>query len=358
MVERVELVGSVERDRGDAITDLRDYGLMRHESESNWILRKGTARSGFRYVSNAGRPIHDRAMLARIKALRIPPAYRDVHIARRPTATIQAFGYDARGRKQYRYHASAVEKSAHRKFRRIARMGADLPAIRARLAKDLRRPDFSRERVTAAVVRLIAEGYLRVGNERYERENRSHGATTLRKSNVTIDGANVVLRYRGKRAIEQRHTIVDRTLAAFIQQLHAKPGVHVFRYQTGTRWHDVTASDINRYLRDLLGVPYTAKDFRTWGGTLQCAVCLADTEPAASATQAKRNVVAAVKTVSEALGNTPAIARKSYVHPIVIAQYLDHGYTIAPFLTGQCVRLARCTREEEALSEFLQSHFR
>ena len=297
-------------------------------------------------------------MLARIKTLRIPPAYRDVHIARRPTATIQAFGYDARGRKQYRYHASAVEKSAHRKFRRIAGMGLDLPKIRARLAADLRRPGLTRQRVSAAVVRLIAEGFLRVGNERYERENRSHGATTLRKSNVTIDGAKVVLRYRGTRAIEQRHTIVDRTLAAFIKELHATPGVHVFRYQNDKRWHDVTASDINKYLRDLLGVPYTAKDFRTWGGTLRCAVCLADTEPAASATQAKRNVVAAVKAVSEDLGNTPAIARKSYVHPIVIAQYLDHGATIAPYLTSRCLRLGRCTREEEALSEFLQSHFR
>ncbi len=297
-------------------------------------------------------------MLARINALRIPPAYRDVHIARRPTATIQAFGYDARGRKQYRYHASAVEKSAQRKFRRIARMGLDLPKIRARLAADLRRPGLTRQRVSAAVVRLIAQGFLRVGNERYERENRSHGATTLRKSNVTIDGDTVVLRYRGKRAIEQRHKIVDRTLAAVLKQLRATPGVHLFRYQNGSQWHDVTASDINRYLRDLCGVPYTAKDFRTWGGTLRCAICLASTEPAASVTQAKRNVIAAIKAVSEELGNTPAIARKSYVHPIVIAQYVDHGYTIAPFLTGQCVRLARCTREEEALSEFLQSHFR
>ena len=296
--------------------------------------------------------------MARIKALRIPPAYRDVHIAKRPGATIQAFGYDARGRKQYRYHPKAVEKSAHRKFRRIAQMGRDLPAIRARLAADMRRPGLTRQRVSAAVVRLIAEGYLRVGNERYERENRSHGATTLSKSNVTIDGTRVILHYRGKRAVQQRHTIVDRRLAAFITQLHAAPGAHVFRYQNGARWHDLTASDVNSYLRELIGVPYTAKDFRTWGGTLRCAVSLAATEPADNMSQAKRNVVAAVRAVSEELGNTPAIARKSYVHPIVIAQYLDHGATIAPYLTGQCVRLARCTREEEALSEFLHSHFR
>jgi DNA topoisomerase-1 len=320
-------------------------------------LRKGTARSGFWYATLAGQRIRGRSLLARIASLRIPPAYREVHIAKRSGATIQAYGYDARGRKQYRYHPRAVEKSAHRKFRRIARMGSDLPAIRAQLATDLRHPGLSRRRVSAAVVRLIAEGYLRVGNERYERENRSHGATTLRKSNITIDGSRVILHYRGKRAVLQRHTIVDRRLAVFIAQLHAAPGAHVFRYQNGTKWHDLTASDVNRYLRELIGVPYTAKDFRTWGGTLRCAVSLADTEPAASTSQAKRNVVAAVRAVSEELGNTPAIARKSYVHPIVIAQYLDHGATIAPYLTGQCVRLARCTREEEALSEFLRAHF-
>ncbi|HTD61095.1 MAG TPA: hypothetical protein VK679_10605 [Gemmatimonadaceae bacterium] len=331
---------------------------MRHQRESNWILRKGTVRSGFHYETSTGRPVRQRSTLARIKTLRVPPAYRDVHIATRPGATIQAYGYDARGRKQYRYHPSAVEKSAHRKFRRIAGMGRDLPAIRARLATDMRRPGLTRQRVSAAVVRLIAEGYLRVGNERYERENRSHGATTLRKSNIKVDGTRVSLHYRGKHAIEQRHTIVDGRLAKFITQLHAAPGVHVFRYQNGTRWCDVTASDINRYLRELVGVPYTAKDFRTWGGTLRCAVSLAATEPADNVTQAKRNVVAAIRGVSEELGNTPAIARKSYVHPIVIAQYLDHGATIAPYLTGQCVRLGRCTREEEALSEFLHSHFR
>lgn len=323
---------------------------MRHGSESNWILRKGTPR-GFWYISPRGQRVRDRATLARIKALRIPPAYRDVHIAKRAGATIQAFGYDARGRKQYRYHPRAVEKNAHRKFRRIAGMGRDLPTIRAHLGADMGRQGLTRRRVSAAVVRLIAEGYLRVGNERYERENRSHGATTLRKSNISIHGARVVLHYRGKHAIPQRHTIVDRRLAAFITELHAAPGVHVFRYQNAARWHDLTASDVNRYLRSTVGVPYTAKDFRTWGGTLRCAVSLAATAPAESTRQAKRNVVAAIKDVSEELGNTPAIARKSYVHPIVIAQYLDHGHTIAPYLTGRM-------KEEEALSEFLQTHFR
>jgi DNA topoisomerase I len=319
---------------------------MRHGKESNWILRKGTPRSGFSYTTK------NPNALARITALRIPPAYRDVHISPSPTAAIQAWGYDARGRKQYRYHPKAMERSAHRKFHRIAGMGRDLPTIRGHLDRDLRKPGLTRQRVSAAVVRLIAEGYLRVGNERYERENKSHGATTLTKSNISVNGARVILHYRGKRAIPQRHTIVDRRLAAFIAELHRAPGVHVFRYQNGAKWHDLSASDVNRYLHELVGVRYTAKDFRTWGGTLCCAVSLAAThpQPAANQRQAKSNVVAAVRAVSEALGNTPAIARKSYVHPIVIAQYLDHGATIAPYLKPR--------REEEALSEFLQAHLR
>jgi DNA topoisomerase I len=324
---------------------------MRHAKESNWILRKGTPRSGFLYTTRS------QSALARINALRIPPAWRDVHIAPSPSAAIQAWGHDARGRKQYRYNEKATAKSAARKFHRIARMGRDLPTIRAHLERDLRTPGLTRRRVAAAVVRLIAEGYLRVGNERYERENKSHGATTLTKSNISVQGARVILHYRGKHAIPQRHTIVDRRLARFIAELHAAPGAHVFRYQNGRKWHDLSASDVNRYLRELCDVPYTAKDFRTWGGTLRCAVSLAATtpQPAASQRQAKTNLVAAIRDVSEELGNTPAIARKSYVHPIVIAQYLDHGKTIAPYLTTQCTRLARCTREEEALSEFLHA---
>jgi DNA topoisomerase I len=333
---------------------------MRHATESNWILRKGSAQSGFQYRTESGRPVRSRGTLARIKSLGVPPAWRDVHISPKPGAAIQAWGHDARGRKQYRYHPRAMEQGASRKFHRIAGMGRDLPAIRARIARDLRGAGLTRRRVAAAVVRLIAEGYLRVGNERYEKENRSHGATTLRKSNVTVAGARVILHYRGKSAIEQRHTVVDRRLARFIGALHAAPGLHVFRYQNAGRWHDLTASDVNRYLRDLARVPYTAKDFRTWGGTLRAAVSLAATrpQPAASARDANRNVVAAIRAASEELGNTPAIARKSYVHPIVIAKYVDHGATIASYLTGECTRLARCTREEEALSEFLHSHFR
>jgi DNA topoisomerase I len=326
-------------------------------SVRQWILRIGTPNPGHRYVTADGRPVRQRAVLARIAALRIPPAYRDVHIATSPRAAIQAWGFDAKGRKQYRYHPRAVARGALRKFHRIARMGLDLPVIRTRIAADLKAEGFSRRRVSAAVVRLIAEGYLRVGNERYERENKSHGAATLRKSHVTVEADRVLLHFRGKRGIPQRHVIADRRLAAFIMALRATPGIHLFRYQTDDGWCDLTARDVNRYLHDLVRVPYTAKDFRTWGGTLRCAVSLAVFGPAPSERLAKHNVVLAIRAVAEELGNTPAISRKSYVHPIVIAQYLDHGSTIAPYLTGRCRRLARCTQEEAALSAFLQEHF-
>jgi DNA topoisomerase-1 len=296
-------------------------------------------------------------VLARIDALRIPPAYRDVHIAVSPRSAIQAWGFDAKGRRQYRYDPRAMEQGALRKFHRIARMGLDLPLIRARIATDLKAEGFTRRRVSAAVVRLIAEGYLRVGNERYERENKSHGAATLLKSHVRIESDRLVLHYRGKRGIVHRREIADRRLAAIIRELRATPGVHLFRYQADEGWCDLTARDVNHYLRDLVRVPYTAKDFRTWGGTLRCAVSLAVFGPAPSERLAKHNVVQAIRSVAEELGNTPAISRKSYVHPIVIAQYLDRGLTIAPFLTGACRRLARCTQEEAALSAFLQEHF-
>ncbi len=326
-------------------------------AERQWITRTGTALSGFRYTQPGDRPVRDRGTLARIDALRIPPAYRDVHIAVNARSAIQAWGFDARGRRQYRYHPRAVARGALRKFHRIARLGAHLPTIRKRLAADLRGEGYTRTRVSAAVVRLIAEGYLRVGSERYERENKSYGATTLRKTHVSVAGDCVTLHYRGKRAIPQRHSVRDRQLATFIAGLRRAPGRHLFRYESGDGWCDLSARDVNRYLRELVNVPYTAKDFRTWGGTLACAVALAAAGPAASDRLAKHNVVAAIRVVAQELGNTPAISRKSYVHPIVIAEYLDHGATIVPYLTGPCRLLARCTREEAALAAFLEEYF-
>jgi DNA topoisomerase-1 len=323
-------------------------------SRRRWILRVGTPKSGFRYTLD-GRPVRA-AAVARIKALVIPPAWREVHIAFDSRASVQAWGYDVRGRKQYRYSAQATERGALRKFHRVTRLGSDLPRIRLRVSVDGRGMELTKRRVVASVVRLIAEGYLRVGSDRYEKENGSFGTTTLRKKHVTVHGRNrIEFHYPGKRLVEQRHIVVDRRLAAFIAQCKRTPGPRLFRYETPEGWCDLTARDVNRYLHELVGVPYTAKDFRTWGGTLTAAVQLAEAGPAESEREAKKNVVAAVRAVAEELGNTPAISRKSYVHPIVIAQYLDHGHTIT--VNPTWVRQGRLTPAERALAAFLREHF-
>jgi DNA topoisomerase I len=324
------------------------------ESRRRWILRLGTPKSGFRYTLD-GRPVRA-GVVQRIKALVIPPAWRDVHISVDPRANIQVWGFDARGRKQYRYSAQAVERSATAKFHRITRLGQDLPRIRSRVTVDSRGRELTRRRVEASVVRLIAEGYLRVGNERYAKENHTFGTTTLRKSHVTVHGrARIEFHYPGKESVEQRNIVVDRRLAAFIAQCKRTPGPRLFRYEAVRGWYDLTSRDVNRYLHELVGVPYTAKDFRTWGGTLRAAIVLAELGPARSERQAKQNVVAAIRAVASELGNTPAISRKSYVHPIVIAQYLDHGRTIA--IDPALVKAGRLSPAEHALAAFLREHF-
>ena len=329
-----------------------------------WILRKGTKRSGFRYATSAGKAVVAPATLARIDALRIPPAWTEVHVAPSPSAAVQAWGFDAKGRKQYRYHDVAVERGQLRKYHRVRRMAHDLPAIRAAVARDLRDAGLGKRRVTAGVVRLIGDGFFRVGNERYAEENRTFGIATLQKRHVTAHDDRVEFRYVGKKSIEQRQTVCDPALVAFVRELMDAPGRRLFRYRDDAGgWCDLTARDVNEYLHDLLGVPYTAKDFRTWGGTLRVATILADLGPAASEREAKSNVVVAVRLVAAELGNTPTVCRNSYVHPLVIARYLDEGTTIAPFLHARGRPRARRPHstahhpEEQALIRFLDRYF-
>ena len=333
-----------------------------------WILRKGSKASGFRYVDPRGRPLREATARARIEALRIPPAWTDVHIAPSARAAIQAWGFDAKGRKQYRYHSRAVEQGSLRKHYRVRQMALDLPLIREAIGRHFGAAGarashaLSRERVTAGVVRLISEGFFRVGSERYAKENKTFGITTLMKRHVRVVGESIVFEYVGKKSIAQRQVVVDRTLAAFVEELLATPGRRLFRYRSAEgEWVDLTARDVNGYLHDLVGVPYTAKDFRTWGGTLRAATVLAEIGPPLSPTEAKRNVVTAVRLVAAELGNTPTICRQSYIHPMVLARYEDDGVTIA-----SDVALARRTRrkgdwrhapEEKALIAFLDKYF-
>jgi DNA topoisomerase-1 len=322
-----------------------------------WILRKGSKESGFRYVAPSGKPVRAKDELERIDVLRIPPAWRDVHVAVSPRSPVQAWGFDARGRKQYRYHTRAVAKGELAKHYRVRQLASDLPLLRKKLREDFGRGDFSEQRVCAGIVLLISDAFFRVGSDRYERENNTFGVTTLRKSHVSVDGEIIEFDYRGKRSIRQRRPYhASPMMADFISTLLLTPGRRLFRYEKDGDWFDLSARDVNDYIRDLADFPYTAKDFRTWGGTLRMAIVLADLGKAPNENARKKMVASAVRFVAAELGNTPAICRKSYVHPILITRYLKNGSTILVKPSGRRARFKH-TAEEKALIAFLDEHF-
>ena len=324
-----------------------------------WIVREGSKTKGFRYKGPSGRAIAGRPELERIDALRIPPAWRDVHISTDPRAAIQVWGFDARGRKQYKYHARAVEKGELRKYYRVRQMARDLPTLRTKIMRDFRRKGLSKEKVCAGIVRLISQGFFRVGSERYQKENNTFGITTMRKSHVMVlDDQTVEFEYRGKRSITQRNVVHGKDLAKFITELLETPGPRLFRYLEDGKWQEVNSGDVNDYIEDIAQFPYTAKDFRTWGGTLRAATVLADLGKGKSQSERKKNVVTAVRLVAAELGNTPTICRKSYVHPVVVMKYLRSGTTIAlPKHLKHSSNGIGHAPEESALIEFLDEYF-
>jgi len=247
------------------------------------LLRLGSKRSGFRYVDEQARPVRDRRTLERIAALRVPPAWRDVHVAANPRSAIQAWGFDARGRKQYRYHERAVERRELRKYHRVRQLAKELPRIRRTLRDDAR-PDvpahaIDADTAAATVLRLISETFCRIGGERYARENGTFGITTLRKSHVELANDTARFAYRGKAKIRQRQVVHDRELVRLVARQLRTPGTRLFRYVDGRHWRLLTARDVNEYLRRRIG-RYSAKDLRTWGGTLRAATVLAELGPA------------------------------------------------------------------------------
>lgn len=306
----------------------------------------------------AGTPVRSRRDLDRIEALRVPPAWRDVHIALSARSAIQAFGWDARGRRQYRYHEASVERGERRKHYRVRRLAIALPSIRQRLAEDFQCGDWSREHVASIAVRLLGEGFFRVGSDRYASENKTFGLTTLQRRHVRVEGDVITFHYPGKRAIRQWRVIEDAALARAIDRLLKAPGARLFRYKQGREWVNLTARDVNEYVRAITQSQYTAKDFRTWGGTLRFATVLAELGPAKTEQARKRNVAMAIRLVAAELGNTPAICRKAYVHPILIARYLDAAETITPSrLQRHAAAPTAHQPEERALIRFLDRHF-
>jgi DNA topoisomerase-1 len=324
---------------------------------AEWIRREGS-KTTFRYVHPGGRPVKDARTLGRIRALVIPPGWSDVHIATSPRAAVQAWGLDVKGRKQYRYHPRAVERGQLRKYYRVRELAKDLPALRARVRADAAARAPVRAAAAAAVVRLISESFFRIGGERYAEENRTFGIATLRKRHVAVEDGRAVFTYTGKRNIKQRQVVANRELARLVKRYLATPGARLFRHHDGTRWRDLTARDVNAYLHETLGVVYSAKDFRTWGGTLRAATVLAELGPPAGVTEARRNVATTMRLVAAELGNTPTICRKSYVHPIVVARYLDEGETIRlPARHTSNAGAYAHSAEERALIRFLDKHF-
>ena len=323
---------------------------------TQWITRHGGKRAGFEYHGPQGRAVRDKKQLARIEAMAIPPAWRDVHIAATPRSAIQAWGFDVKRRKQYRYHERAVVVREQRKYYRVRRLARDLPRIREALYAEIARgSELSRDRVAAAVVRLISKGFFRVGSERYARENKTFGISSLLKRHVHVDGNAITFDFKGKSNKQQKHVIVDRALAKIVRAMLASPGTRLFRYTSGAAWKNLTERDVNDYVRQVTSVRYTAKDFRTWGGTVRVATVLSDLGAPANEREAKKNVVLAIRLVSAELGNTPAICRASYVHPIVLARYLDHGETILQRSAEKTA--AGHYPEERALIRFLDEHF-
>lgn len=328
---------------------------------ASWIRRR-RVRKTFEYRDENDRLVRDRRTLARIDALRVPPAWKDVHIARSPRSAIQAWGYDARGRKQYRYNGRAVELRELRKHHRVRQLAKELPRLRRVMDRDTRpaaRPStLDVDAVAATVLRLISETFCRVGGERYLRENGTFGITTLRKSHVRLNARQARLEYRGKGKIRQRQVVSDRALVRLIARQLRTPGPRVFTYKRDGAWRTLAAHDVNAYLHRRAG-HYSAKDFRTWGATLRAATVLAELGPARSTTEAKRNVALAMRLVSSELGNTAAICRASYVHPMIIARYLDEGETIAlPVARRTARNRGRAhSPEERALIAFLDRHF-
>jgi DNA topoisomerase I len=278
----------------------------------------------FRYVGRNGRVLRDPRTLARIRSLVIPPAWTDVWICPDALGHIQVTARDARGRKQYRYHPRwrAVRDGA--KYGRMLAFGQALPIIRARIEEDLAHRGLSRRRVLAAVIKLLEATLIRVGNEEYARDNGSFGLTTFRDRHAAITGSRVKFRFRGKSGKVHEIGVQDRRLSRIVKSCQELPGQELFQYVDGQgRRRAVTSSDVNDYLREVTGQAFTAKDFRTWAGTVLAAWALRGLPPVRTGAQAKKNVVRAVEQVAGRLGNTVAICRKSYVHPVVFDAYLD-----------------------------------
>lgn len=301
----------------------KEVGL-RYVSDEQPGIRRQAVKDGFVYLDKEGTRIKDDKKLARIRALAIPPAWTEVWISPWENGHIQAIGRDAKGRKQYRYHAKWRAVRDEAKYGRMISFGKALPGIRKQVNDHLSLPGLPREKVLATIVYLLQTTMMRIGNEEYARTNKSFGLTTLKNRHVRIDGSAVQFQFRGKSGVNHKVQVSDRRLAKIIGRTRELPGQDLFQYldDEGAP-RSIGSADVNEYLRTITGDDYTAKDFRTWAGTVLAALALQEFEKFDSEAQAKKNIVRAIENVAKRLGNTPAICRKCYVHPEVLDSYLD-----------------------------------
>lgn len=311
----------------DEAIDIARANQLRYVNDGMPGIRRRRRGKGFAYHDAHGELIRDDDVVARLKSLAIPPAWEDVWISPHANGHIQATGRDARGRKQYRYHVRWRSVRDDAKYLRMISFARALPTIRRVVEQDLKRPGLHRQKVLAAVVHLLQATFMRVGNDEYAKQNQSFGLTTLRHRHVRVDGSDVLFRFRGKSGVQHDIKLHDPYVARIIRKMRELPGQELFQYvdDEGER-HCIDSGDVNAYLREAAGEDFSAKDFRTWAGTVLATLALQAFERVDSQAQAKQNVVRAIENVARRLGNTPSICRKCYVHPAVIESYLDGSF--------------------------------
>ena len=336
-------------------------GSVTRGRRANWWRRCGSKRKGFWYETSEGKRVRDETALERIKSLVVPPAWKEVRVSPSPRSSLQAIGLDQAGRVQRIYHPAFVAKRARRKYEKIERFGEALPALRRRTNEDIEREGLGKERVLAVVVRLINDLYFRVGSESSVKKYRTYGVTTLRNRHLEIKrGGRLCFNFVGKHHVRHRVVHVDEDLATLVRDIKAIGGPRLFEYYGADgKVYPVKPRDVNEYIKAATGPEFSAKDFRTWGGTLMAAVALAEMGCCDDEKQAKRNVVNCIKRVAERLGNTPSVCRGSYVHPAVLECYA-RGQSLEEFRPGRLRRIGRKQPEydveELALLKLLKSY--
>ena len=349
-------------DEVGAIVDPRDAAEtagLRYVTDAAKGISRRRRGSGFVYIGANGKRVDDERVLRRIRSLAIPPAWTDVWICPRENGHIQATGRDARGRKQYRYHARFRETRESVKYEHVVAFARALPRIRETARRDMALPGLPRRKVLATVAHLLETTLIRVGNDDYARANKSYGLTTLKTRHVSVNGSEVRFQFTGKSGKQWSLATRDRRVARIIKACQELPGQELLQYRDDDgSIHDVTSDDVNSYLREVTGQNITGKDFRTWGGTVLAAMALAEFETFDTAAQAKRNLRGAIERVSARLGNTPTICRKCYIHPEIIESYL--GGRLAGFMKEAAERelseeMAALPPEEAAVLALLHA---